>query len=473
MTLGGVFTRLRSFTAGADGLKPWLPSCKALDGNFYGTTKNGGPANRGTVFRMTPAGVTTILHAFTGGADGFEPLAALVSAPDGTLYGTVSLGGSPGAGGVFTIAMGGTFSMLHTFVGSPEGVVPQAGVIQGNDGNFYGTTSGGGESGAGTVFKMTPAGVITVLHAFNYTDGSGPFGALLQGDGRQVLRDDQSRRRVRPRHGLLDDVSRRLHRPAFVQRHGRFGSALRADSGNRRKLLRHDTVGRLREFRHRVQDHRRGRVHAAPLVHRRPTAPICSPASCRRTTDSCMGRRPLAARPASERRSRWPPTARRRCCTRLPAARDGAMPRAALIQGMDGNFYGTTQAGGSSGPRDGVQDDARRRRRCSALVHRRRGWIVSDRGAPPDGGHLLRDDAARHHLQPRHAVQDGGRRHVLHAAHLHRRQRLVLERRADPHGRPDLLRHDLRRRRHRKRERRFDSATAVRPATSTATASAT
>ena len=181
MTLAGAFTTLHAFGSGSDGSKPVAALVQGVDGNFYGTTLNGGTANKGTVFQITPAGVTTILHSFVGGSDGFEPLATLVSSDDGTLYGTVSLGGSPGAGSVYTISPGGAFNVLHTFIGGADGVVPQAGVVQASDGNFYGTTAGGGESGAGTVFKITPAGTTTVLHAFNYTDGSAPFGALLQG----------------------------------------------------------------------------------------------------------------------------------------------------------------------------------------------------------------------------------------------------------------------------------------------------
>src|SRR5206468_8407964 len=141
----------------SDGLKPVGALVQGADGNFYGTTQNGGSGNRGTVFKITTTGTTTILHSFSGRADGFEPLAALVQAPDGTFFGTVSLGGAPGAGGIFTISSGGTFNVLHTFVGSADGIVPQAGVILANDGNLYGTTVGGGESGAGTVYKITLA----------------------------------------------------------------------------------------------------------------------------------------------------------------------------------------------------------------------------------------------------------------------------------------------------------------------------
>jgi uncharacterized repeat protein (TIGR03803 family) len=102
MTASGVVKTLHSFAGGADGVTPFGPLVEATDGNFYGTTERGGPADLGTVFRMTPDGSVTVLHSFTGGdTDGANPRGGLIQATDGNLYGTTYYGGtrtdSPGA----------------------------------------------------------------------------------------------------------------------------------------------------------------------------------------------------------------------------------------------------------------------------------------------------------------------------------------------------------------------------------------
>src|SRR5437867_2438305 len=95
---------------------PKAPLIRASDGNFYGTTKAGGASNHGTAFKMTPAGTVTILHVFTGGADGGDPVAPLAQATDGNFYGTTVVGGGPsGSGTVFKIAIDSTFTVMHTF----------------------------------------------------------------------------------------------------------------------------------------------------------------------------------------------------------------------------------------------------------------------------------------------------------------------------------------------------------------------
>jgi uncharacterized repeat protein (TIGR03803 family) len=153
------------------------------DGNFYGTTALGGASNEGTVFKITPAGVETLLYSFTGGADGGQPQAALIQASDGNFYGTTIGGGTSGQGTVFKITSSGFESVLYSFTGGGDGGVPQAGLVQGVDGNFYGTTAGGGASGEGTVFSITSTGVETVLHSFagGAADGNHPYAALIQG----------------------------------------------------------------------------------------------------------------------------------------------------------------------------------------------------------------------------------------------------------------------------------------------------
>src|SRR5436853_7036558 len=125
----------------------------------------------------------TTLHSFNGG-DGRSPEAALVQGSDGNFYGTTVLGGAHLKGTVFKIDATGSLTTLHSFSGFPgDGAVPFAGLVQGTDGNFYGTTASGGAFFQGTVFRMTASGIITVLHSFNsfFSEGAGPFAGLMQG----------------------------------------------------------------------------------------------------------------------------------------------------------------------------------------------------------------------------------------------------------------------------------------------------
>ena len=155
----------------------------ANDGNFYGTTEEGGTGLYGTVYKMTPEGTLTTLYNFCSQpncTDGESPMAALIQASDGNLYGTTAFGGSNGWGTVFRVTSGGTLTTLYNFCSQPnctDGSDPSTGLIQASDGNFYGTT-------AGTVFKITSGGTLTTLYRFcsqpKCTDGSGPKGALIQ-----------------------------------------------------------------------------------------------------------------------------------------------------------------------------------------------------------------------------------------------------------------------------------------------------
>jgi uncharacterized repeat protein (TIGR03803 family) len=123
-----------------------------------------------------------VLHAFSESP--ITPSGRLVEATNGLLYGTAASGGEFEAGAVFSVARSAsnrlTLSVLHAFNRS-DGANPNAGLIQATDGNFYGTTPLGGQHGFGTVFKMTPEGRLTTLHAFDGTDGQWPIGTLVQG----------------------------------------------------------------------------------------------------------------------------------------------------------------------------------------------------------------------------------------------------------------------------------------------------
>jgi uncharacterized repeat protein (TIGR03803 family) len=149
--------------------------------------------NYGTVFKMTPGGALTTLYSFcsqTNCADGYYGThSALVQAGDRNFYGT-TLDGGTGGGTVFKITPEGALTTLYTFCRlCSAGGVAVAGLVQGTDGNFYGTTVSGTDEGSvypyGTIFRITPDGKITFLHAFNFTEGSTPYGGLVQGtDGK-------------------------------------------------------------------------------------------------------------------------------------------------------------------------------------------------------------------------------------------------------------------------------------------------
>jgi uncharacterized repeat protein (TIGR03803 family) len=182
ITPGGTITVLHSFTGNPDGSVPYAGLIQATDGNFYGTTNQGGDFFVGAVFKMTPAGTVTIIHSFTSSTEGGFPYAGLIQASDGNFYGTTSSGGSSNRGTVFKVTPAGVLTVLHAFTGNPDGGGSLAPLVQGTDGNFYGTTAGGGTSNLGTAFVMTPTGTLTVLHSFTGgADGSAPqYGGLIQ-----------------------------------------------------------------------------------------------------------------------------------------------------------------------------------------------------------------------------------------------------------------------------------------------------
>jgi uncharacterized repeat protein (TIGR03803 family) len=177
-------TTLHSFNGG-DGRSPEAALVQGSDGNFYGTTLLGGAHLKGTVFKIDATGSLTTLHSFSGSpGDGAVPFAGLVQGSDGNFYGTTASGGAFFQGTVFRMTPSGAITVLHSFNSFfSEGAVPFAELVQGSDGNFYGTTASGGEHFQGTVFRITPAGGITVLHSFSGypSEGGVPFAGLVQG----------------------------------------------------------------------------------------------------------------------------------------------------------------------------------------------------------------------------------------------------------------------------------------------------
>src|SRR5204862_234362 len=139
------------FTGGSEGAYPSAGLIQAMDGDFYGTTQQGGASNVGTVFKLDGGGTLTTLHSFSGG-DGAAPYAAVIQASDGRFYGTTGGGGASNAGTIFRLNAAGTLTTLHSFIAGADGATPLAGLIQATDGNFYGTAYTSGPTGGGTVF---------------------------------------------------------------------------------------------------------------------------------------------------------------------------------------------------------------------------------------------------------------------------------------------------------------------------------
>lgn len=243
---GSFFTNIYNFSGGTNGANPVGALILGADGNFYGTTYNGGVSNWGTIFQISTNGTYTVLGLF-GGTNGAHPDTALIQRPDGSLWGATKYGGpypkttfgGTGYGVIFQIttngtlltpvvfdstngansaalALGhdgnfygttewggfisqlplgfgtifrfnpddpdGTFSNLWKFSSGNDGGFPVASLVQGNDGNFYGTTSSGGSRQLGTVFSITPRSEFKSLCSFTSSSvGSYPEGALVLG----------------------------------------------------------------------------------------------------------------------------------------------------------------------------------------------------------------------------------------------------------------------------------------------------
>jgi len=188
ITAEGAFTSLYSFD-GLEAANPAAGLTLGTDGQFYGTTESGGNYGDGAVFRISPKGrltILTVLHGF----DGSQPHGTLLLANDGDLYGTAFYGGNLncnaplGCGTVFRVTSRGILKSLHRFNGS-NGSLPMAGLIQATDGNLYGVTELGGSSsncsqGCGTILSINNENTLTTLYNFDLVGGYQPLGNLLQ-----------------------------------------------------------------------------------------------------------------------------------------------------------------------------------------------------------------------------------------------------------------------------------------------------
>jgi uncharacterized repeat protein (TIGR03803 family) len=176
----GHATVLHNFTGGADGADPYGGVILDAKGNLYGTASGGGASNNGVVFKIDTSGDETVLYSFTGGSDGGTPLGGLIRDSAGNLYGTTNGGGTSGAGVVFKVDASGNETVLYSFTGGSDGGYPFAALVRDSTGNFYGTAGGGGASGAGAVFKLDAAGKETVLYSFTGgADGAYPSWVTL------------------------------------------------------------------------------------------------------------------------------------------------------------------------------------------------------------------------------------------------------------------------------------------------------
>jgi uncharacterized repeat protein (TIGR03803 family) len=193
ITTAGALTTLYTFCSlanCADGANPLAGLIQATNGDLYGTT-GGGSIENGTIFQMTPAGALTTLYTFcqtacTGG--GSRPYGALVQSINGDLYGTTELGGNLDGGTIFQITPSGAFTTLRSFcslANCADGEYPYSGLIQATNGDLYGSTDFGGTRGGGTVFEFTPVGVFTTLYNFCATcdGGRGPAGLFQATNG--------------------------------------------------------------------------------------------------------------------------------------------------------------------------------------------------------------------------------------------------------------------------------------------------
>jgi len=190
------FTESVFLSAGFDGSNPVGGVVLAADGNFYGVTTNGGTEDDGVLYKVTPSGAVSTVYSFCAKAkcaDGQFPTSGLIQGSDGNFYGTTQSGGANGGGIAFKVTPSGTLTVLYAFCSvyttvCTDGKNPGQ-LVQGTDGNFYGTAGGGtntygnGNQG-GIVFQLTPAGKLTVLHSFcsqtNCSDGGLPSSGLVQ-----------------------------------------------------------------------------------------------------------------------------------------------------------------------------------------------------------------------------------------------------------------------------------------------------
>jgi uncharacterized repeat protein (TIGR03803 family) len=180
ITTTGQFTALHSFN-GTDGQYPEAGLTLGADGNFYGTTEEGGTGSWGVLFKMNPTGAVTILHNFNqDGVDGFDPLSPPILASDGNFYGATTYGGINNAGAVYKLTPAGVYTIIYNY-DSSVGYGAQSSPAQGRDGNLYVAALTGGSSNCGSEIKISTGGVLVNSYSFDCgANGGNPEGSLVQ-----------------------------------------------------------------------------------------------------------------------------------------------------------------------------------------------------------------------------------------------------------------------------------------------------
>jgi uncharacterized repeat protein (TIGR03803 family) len=321
------FTKLADFN-GSDGIDPYA-LVQGKDGNLYGTAAVGGANDEGTVFKMTPDGTVTAIYSFcskTSCTDGAQPEAGLVLGTDGNFYGTTWGGGenyyglcTNGCGTVFKVTLSGTLTTLYTFCSESncyDGENPDAGLVQGTDGNFYGTTERGGPNGRGSIFKITPSALLTTLSSFcpksgcSAANGENPMAGLaLSSDGNFYGTAEGGGT------GNQGIVFRMTPSGTLTTLHSFCSQSGCSDGADPQSTLVQGTDGNFYGTAHGGGAHNGGVVFKiTPLGELTTLYSFCSHSDCS----------------------------------------DGDVPLTGLVQGTDGNFYGTTDDGGTGTSGEGT-----------------------------------------------------------------------------------------------------------------------
>ncbi len=180
-TSGGDLTTLFIF-GGLNNSAPaqaYVPPTEGKNGNFYGVTCSGGASNSGAFYEMTPEGSVTLLYSFQGGRDQiFCPTATLTLGQDGNFYSVTDQTGPNSDGSIYKITPQGVLTDLHDFSG-PDGATPSSPLVLAPNGSFYGTTAFGGAQDRGTIFSVTPEGKLTTIYSLTSADGMSPASLIL------------------------------------------------------------------------------------------------------------------------------------------------------------------------------------------------------------------------------------------------------------------------------------------------------